>query len=86
MHGYRPANEFILLTASPISPFGIDFNSLQKCDMSHFQRQPPCQRALHVAVMEVLTLDVPEDAMHRVFSKNVERLGDGSLGVALRND
>jgi len=40
----------------------------------------------NVAVMEVLTLDVPEDAMHRVFSKNVERLGDGSLGVALRND
>jgi predicted TIM-barrel fold metal-dependent hydrolase len=38
----------------------------------------------NVAVMEVLTLDAPEDAMRRVFSKNVERVGDGALGDALR--
>ncbi len=38
----------------------------------------------NVAIMEVLTLDVPEDAMRRVFSKNVERIGDGAFGDALR--
>jgi predicted TIM-barrel fold metal-dependent hydrolase len=30
----------------------------------------------NVAVMEVLTLDVPEDAMTRVFSKNASRVVD----------
>jgi predicted TIM-barrel fold metal-dependent hydrolase len=39
----------------------------------------------NVAIMEVLTLDVPEDAMRRVFSKNVERIGDGAFGDALRD-